>query len=73
MTSIVWGRPALTVNDLRMRAQIARHWHNDQSPDEEDFQPWQNPDEMDDWGDRAIAHLIHAVLNFKVGSNANAK
>jgi hypothetical protein len=73
MTRIVWGRPALTVKDLRMRAAIARHWHNDQSPDEEDFKPWQNPDEMDDWGDRAIAHLIHAVLNFKVGINANAE
>jgi hypothetical protein len=62
LTEAVWTTPVRSLVDLQERALIARRWFtmrlNDSDP------TWEHPDDVDDWGDRTIAHLIHAVLNF---------
>jgi hypothetical protein len=47
-----------TLTGLHERAAIARYWH--QIVGEE----WNQPDDCDDWGNRTIAELIEAVLEF---------
>jgi len=56
MTQTVWDTPPTTPVDLHERAIIARHWFNVGRAD------WENPCDLDDWGDQAIAQLIHGVL-----------
>ncbi|HEV8694035.1 MAG TPA: hypothetical protein VGQ93_07615, partial [Lysobacter sp.] len=61
------------LDDLRQRALIAEYWHKhaDHTCVDADLQtiegPWVNPNDVDDWGERAVAHLIHAALGFAEG------
>lgn len=50
LTESVWATPVRSLVDLQERALIARRWLYVIGDDA--------------WGERAIAHLIHAVLNF---------
>jgi hypothetical protein len=54
----VWSAPPRSIADLYVRAEIARYWHQG----EETRLEGEKPEECDDWGHRAIAELIHAVL-----------
>lgn len=54
----IYSVPSQTLTGLQERAEIARYWH--QIVGEE----WDEPDDCDDWGNRTIAELIKAVLEF---------
>ena len=66
MTQAVWDTPPTSPVDLHERAIIARHWFNVSRAD------WENPCDLDDWGDQAIAQLIHGVLQFAGSDIAKA-
>jgi hypothetical protein len=59
----VWSTPPRSIDDIYTRAEIARYWHQG----EETWLEGQKPEECDDWGDRAVAELIHAVLELGAG------
>lgn len=59
ITEEVWSRPPRSLADLQDYALIAKHWLGVHIG-----APWSDPGDVDDWGDFAIAELIHAVLRF---------
>jgi hypothetical protein len=71
-TKRVWSTPPRTFADLQERALIAQHVHRDAQCGKKVEGgrwelvpgPWAHPSDCDRWDDKAIAHLIHAVLTY---------
>jgi hypothetical protein len=61
LTRMAWDAEPRSLSDLQELAVIADHWFRFTDPETR----WTHPDQVDDWGDRAVAHLIYAVLTFR--------
>lgn len=54
----IWATPATSIEDLKLRAEIAHYWHSMVAHN------WKVPSDTGEWPDECVAHLILAVLNF---------